>query len=63
MGGSVSGGEGDRMKRARSDTHKNSAVVSKGKPKPTLEQLLEQVTEDNLHEEIDMGPAVGKEER
>jgi len=29
--------------------------------KPTLEQLLSKVTEDNLHHEIDTGSAVGKE--
>ncbi len=30
-------------------------------PQPTLEQLLSQVTEENLHREIDTGPAVGSE--
>jgi antitoxin MazE len=30
-------------------------------PKLTLEQLLTQVTEDNLHHEVDTGPAVGSE--
>jgi antitoxin MazE len=31
-------------------------------PKPTLlEQLLEQVTEHNLHQEVDTGPPVGRE--
>lgn len=28
---------------------------------PTLEELLAQVTPENRHEEIDWGPAVGKE--
>jgi antitoxin MazE len=28
---------------------------------PTLEQLLEQVTEDNVHDEVTTGPAVGWE--
>jgi antitoxin MazE len=28
---------------------------------PTLEQLLEQVTEDNVHDEVTTGPAVGRE--
>ena len=28
---------------------------------PTLEQLLEQVTEDNVHGEVTTGPAVGRE--
>jgi antitoxin MazE len=27
----------------------------------TLEQLLERITEDNRHEEVDFGPAVGEE--
>jgi antitoxin MazE len=27
----------------------------------SLDQLLAQVTEDNLHSEVDTGPAVGKE--
>ena len=31
------------------------------KPVLTLEQLLSQVTEDNIHHEVDTGPAVGKE--
>jgi antitoxin MazE len=30
-------------------------------PKPTLKQLLARVTKDNLHHEVDTGPAVGKE--
>ena len=32
------------------------------RPNYTLDDLLAQVTEDNVHEEIDTGPAVGKEE-
>jgi antitoxin MazE len=36
-------------------------VVSSEKPKFTLRQLLAQVTEKNLHHEIDTGPAVGGE--
>jgi antitoxin MazE len=31
------------------------------KPKLTLRQLLAQVTEDNLHHEVDSGPATGSE--
>jgi antitoxin component of MazEF toxin-antitoxin module len=27
----------------------------------TLEQLLPQITDDNIHHEIDTGPAVGEE--
>ena len=30
-------------------------------PQPTLEQLLAEVTDDNLHSEIDTGPPVGRE--
>ena len=30
-------------------------------PESTLEQLLEGVTEENRHDEIDTGPAVGRE--
>ena len=33
----------------------------KRKPKYTLEELLEGVTEENLHGEIDFGKSVGKE--
>jgi antitoxin MazE len=29
--------------------------------KPTLEELLEAMTEENLHGEIDFGPPAGKE--
>lgn len=31
------------------------------KPKSTLKQLLAKITKENLHEEFDTGPAVGKE--
>ena len=30
-------------------------------PKVTLKQLLAQVTEDNVHREVDTGPAIGSE--
>ena len=30
-------------------------------PKPTLKQLLAKITKDNLHHEVDTGPAVGNE--
>jgi antitoxin MazE len=30
-------------------------------PKVTLKQLLAQITEDNLHHEVDTGPALGSE--
>jgi len=36
-------------------------VVPVSEPPLTLDQLLEQITEDNIHHEIDTGPAVGEE--
>jgi antitoxin MazE len=30
-------------------------------PKPTLKQLLAKITKDNLHSEVDTGPATGNE--
>lgn len=30
-------------------------------PKLDLEAMLDQITEDNLHAEVDLGPAVGQE--
>jgi antitoxin MazE len=36
-------------------------VVPADKPKFTLKQLLAQVTEENLHDEVDTGSAVGGE--
>ncbi len=36
-------------------------ITPLAKSSPTLEQLLAQVTEDNLHNEVDTGPAMGKE--
>ena len=36
-------------------------VVPVAEPPLTLDQLLEQVTEDNVHHEIDTGPAMGEE--
>jgi antitoxin MazE len=36
-------------------------ITPVAKPKPTLQQLLSKVTKENLHHEIDYGPAVGKE--
>ncbi len=39
----------------------NLLVFPVKEPQPTLEELLTEVTDDNLHSEIDTGPAVGKE--
>ena len=36
-------------------------VVPEDKPRFSLEQLLQQITADNLHGEIDTGDPVGKE--
>lgn len=36
-------------------------VIEAVKPKFTLDELLDQITEETLHEEIDFGPPVGKE--
>ena len=36
-------------------------IVPVVEPTPTLERLLAQVSEDNLHGEIETGPATGKE--
>jgi antitoxin MazE len=36
-------------------------IVPSTKPTFTLKQLLAQVTEKNLHQETDTGPAVGRE--
>ena len=36
-------------------------VTPIAEPPLTLERLLEQITEDNIHREVDTGPAVGEE--
>ncbi len=36
-------------------------VAPKSRTRLRLEQLLEQVTEENMHEEVKTGPAVGRE--
>ena len=36
-------------------------IAPRRKPKYTLEELLAQVTDENIHDEIDTGPAVGNE--
>jgi antitoxin MazE len=41
---------------------KGRLVIEKARPEPlTLEWLLEGITPDNLHPEVDFGPPVGKE--
>ena len=37
------------------------AVLPRSKKDLTLEQLLAGITEENLHEEVDTGPATGNE--
>ena len=36
-------------------------IAPVAKPKLTLKQLLSKVTEENLHHEVDTGPALGNE--
>jgi len=36
-------------------------VAPVSQPKPTLKQLLAKITKDNLHSEVDTGPAAGNE--
>ena len=36
-------------------------IAPSAKPKITLKNLLDQVSEENLHRETDTGPAVGRE--
>ena len=36
-------------------------ITPLSQPKPTLKQLLAKITKDNLHSEVDTGPAVGNE--
>jgi antitoxin MazE len=36
-------------------------VIRAEKPKYTLEELVSQMTKDNIHAEVDMGKPVGKE--
>ncbi len=40
---------------------KDGKVVVMPVSQPTLEQLLSRITEENLHHEIDTGPAMGNE--
>lgn len=39
----------------------NLVITPVAKPKPTLKQLLAKVTKENLHHEIETGPATGNE--
>ena len=36
-------------------------ITPVAKPKLTLKQLLAKITKENLHHEVDTGPAIGKE--
>ncbi|MDH4161342.1 MAG: AbrB/MazE/SpoVT family DNA-binding domain-containing protein [Nitrospirota bacterium] len=42
-------------------TNGNLVVVPIEKPGVTLKKLLAQITENNIHHEVDSGPAVGNE--
>lgn len=39
----------------------NLIITPVSRPKPTLDQLLAKITEENLHHEVDTGNAVGNE--
>ena len=36
-------------------------ITPVAEPKPTLKQLLAKITKENLHHEVDTGPAAGNE--
>lgn len=36
-------------------------IYPPGTPRYTLEELVEQITPENRHDEVDLGPPVGKE--
>ncbi len=36
-------------------------ITPVAKPKPSLNQLLAKITEENLHHEVDIGSAIGNE--
>jgi len=36
-------------------------IAPVSQPKPTLKQLLAKITKDNLHSEVETGPAAGNE--
>ena len=38
-------------------------IISAARPRYSLDELLEQVTDENIHAETDWGPAVGDEVR
>ena len=40
---------------------KDLNISTRGNPSATLDELLAGITEDNLHEEVDFGPPVGRE--
>ena len=53
----IIGGNEDYLQWIEKETTISSKIKSKGK----LPQMLKKVTKDNLHNEVDYGPATGKE--
>jgi len=51
----------EAVKSGKLKPHRPEPVRRRRKPQYTLEELLSQMTDDNCHEEIDTGPAVGSE--
>ena len=51
----------EAVKSGKLKPHRPEPVRRRRKPQHTLEELLSQMTDDNCHEEIDTGPAVGSE--
>lgn len=51
----------EAVKDGKLKPHRPEPVRRRRKPRYTLEELLAQITDDNCHEEVDTGPAVGSE--
>lgn len=51
----------EAVKSGKLKPHRTPPPPRCRKPKFTLEELLAQITDDNCHEEVDTGPAVGNE--
>ena len=51
----------EAVKSGKLKPHRMPSPRRRGKPKFTLQELLAQITDDNCHEEVDTGPAVGSE--
>lgn len=51
----------EAVKSGKLKPHRPEPVRQRRKPPYTLAELLAQITDDNCHEEVDTGPAVGSE--